>query len=66
MDDTERCTCDRDTLINDPGMTRPGCPVHDRDDAAVKVAEALWPQRYIGDLTRAEWQQCYAIVDGQS
>jgi hypothetical protein len=24
-----RCICDRDTLINDPGMTVPGCPMHD-------------------------------------
>lgn len=23
-----RCTCDRDTRINDPGMASPGCPVH--------------------------------------
>jgi hypothetical protein len=35
----------------------------ERDDTAVKVAEALWPQRYMGDLTTAEWAKCYAIVD---
>jgi hypothetical protein len=35
----------------------------ERDDTAVKVAEALWPQRYMGDLTTAEWARCYAVVD---
>lgn len=35
----------------------------ERDESAVKVAEALWPQRYVGDLTRAEWVRCYEIVD---
>lgn len=35
----------------------------ERDDTAVKVAEALWPQRYMGDLTTAEWAKCYAVVD---
>jgi len=29
------CTCDKDTLINDPGMTTPGCPVHDQKPKAV-------------------------------
>jgi hypothetical protein len=35
----------------------------ERDDAAQRVAEALWPQRYVGDVTTAEWERCYAVVD---
>jgi hypothetical protein len=35
----------------------------ERDASAVKAAEALWPQRYMGDLTTAEWERCYAVVD---
>ena len=37
--------------------------IEERDDAAVRVAEALWPQKYVGDVTTAEWERCYAVVD---
>jgi hypothetical protein len=30
------CTCDKDTLINDPGMSAPRCPVHDLKPQAVR------------------------------
>lgn len=35
----------------------------ERDEAAVKAAEAIWPTRYIGDLSEADWRRCYAVVD---
>jgi hypothetical protein len=53
------CTCDKDTLINDPGMTTPGCPVHDQKPKAVTQyvkahgsIVSLPPADPIGDLRR--------------
>jgi hypothetical protein len=34
-----------------------------RDERAEKVAVAIWPTRYVGDLTSDEWRRCYAAVD---
>jgi hypothetical protein len=57
------CTCDRDTLINDPGMSAPRCPVHDPKPQAVTPYvkghgtvinwDTLSPADPIGDLRRA-------------
>ena len=36
---------------------------HDRDALAVLVAEAWWPDRYVGDLSTAEWRQVYEALE---
>jgi hypothetical protein len=38
----------------------------DRDDLAVRIAEALWPERYVGDLSVRDWKRVYAMVDAQA
>jgi hypothetical protein len=35
----------------------------DRDARAVALAESLWPNRYVGDLTRHEWDRVYHLID---
>lgn len=33
------------------------------DDSASALAAALWPERYIGDLTADEWDRVYELID---
>lgn len=37
-----------------------------RDAMAEELAESRWPERYIGDLTKREWDELYAEVDALS
>jgi hypothetical protein len=35
----------------------------ERDARAAALAQALWPGRYLGDLTRSEWERVYRELD---
>jgi hypothetical protein len=35
----------------------------DRDEEAVALAEQWWPNRYVGDLTTAQWCRVYEALD---
>lgn len=34
----------------------------DLDQAAVELAEKWWPRRYVGDLSKSDWQKVYAAL----
>lgn len=40
--------------------------IGDRDSLAVGLAQAWWPNRYVGDLTEDDWTSVYQALSGPS